>query len=231
MIASPTPVAASPWSRAADWALLATLLLAIFLMALSTELCRTMTVANGESSVVRVDGDQEGALALQPPGSDEPSIGSIQWTATYRDCGWPFPILRQAQPVIASWTLDDPPETMNARMVPQEHPLAPALQEELGRTALPPWYATALETTWNDSPGSHLQWWNALFTLGLVWLILYAAIRIPMTFLRASLILKRGLDTQIESRRSGSGRCPGCGYNLVGLDMSERCPECGTLLW
>jgi len=210
---------------------LTTLLLTLFLMFLSTEICLDTTLAAGESTVSRGSGDQSDTLVIQPPGTIGPSIGSVQWTAAFRECGWPFPIYRLPLPVIANWTLDDPPETVNSRVVPEGHPLAGALREELDGRSLPSWYMASLEGDWSGSHGGHLLWWNALFTLGLIWLLLYALVRIPMAFLRAGLILKRGLDNQVEARRSNAKRCIQCGYNLSGLDMAERCPECGTMLW
>ena len=207
------------------------MLLTLFLMYLSTGICLDSTLATGESAIARNTIDHVDTLVIQPPGSGGKSIGSVQWTAAYRECGWPFPIYRQPLPVIANWTLDDPPETVNSRVVPEDHPLAGALREELDGRSLPSWYVASLEENWSGPHGGHLLWWNSLFTLGLIWLILYALIRIPMVFIRAGLILKRGLDNQVETRRSNSKRCIQCGYNLSGLDMAERCPECGTLLW
>ena len=78
---------------------------------------------------------------------------------------------------------------------------------------------------------SVLLWTNAIFSLGLIWLVLYAIARIPMVFLRAGLMMRRRIVTGVETRRDRSGRCLQCGYNLNGLEMAERCPECGALLW
>ena len=218
---------ASPWAVAADWALLGTLLITICIMALSSELCSTIVLANGES---KVSFTPSGELTLEG-GRDAPVIGSITWRAAYRECGWPFPIRRQPLPVTASWTLDDPPETVSSRTIPTDHPLAPAIDAKLESLSLPVWYMDSIRAN-GDRPGdSSMLWTTAIFSLGLIWLILYLAIRIPMVFLRAGLIMQRRFQTGVETRRDRSGRCVQCGYNLTGLEMAERCPECGALLW
>ena len=37
--------------------------------------------------------------------------------------------------------------------------------------------------------------------------------------------------TDADGRLTPDIGCMQCGYNLNGLEMAERCPECGTLLW
>lgn len=218
---------ASPWSVAADWALLGTLLLTIGIMVLCSELCGSVVLVEGES---KVSYEPSGQLVLDG-GRDDPVIGSIKWRAAYRECGWPFPIRRQPLPIIASWTLDDPPETVASSTIPTDHPLAPAIDAKLAKTIIPDWYKESIRVN-RDRPGeSSMLWTNATVTLGLIWLILYLLIRIPMVFLRAGLIMQRRFQTGVETRRDRSGRCIQCGYNLTGLEMAERCPECGTLLW
>lgn len=217
----------TPWSVAADWALLLTLLLTVSIMVLCSELCTTSMMASGESPVAYAP---DGSLTLDGTDSD-PVVGSVQWKGAYRECGWPFPILRQALPITASWTLDDPPETVASRTVPADHPLAAAIDRELSERSLPDWYIDSIRSNGGEVGDSTMLWTNAIFSLGLIWMVLYAIARIPMVLLRAGLIMRRRMVTGVETRRDQSGRCMQCGYNLNGLEMAERCPECGTLLW
>ena len=187
----------------------------------------TIAAADGESKVsIAPSGD----FTLSGAAGDQ-VIGSIQWRAAYRECGWPFPIRRQPLPIVASWTLDDPPETVSSRAVPSDHPLASAIDAQLATRSLPDWYMESLSAN-GDQPGnSTMLWTTAVVSLGLIWLLLYLMVRVPMVFLRAGLILQRRLQTGVETRRDRSGRCIQCGYNLTGLELAERCPECGALLW
>jgi len=41
--------------------------------------------------------------------------------------------------------------------------------------------------------------------------------------------LRSELAHRRERRTRARGRCPDCGYDLRGLEFSERCPECGRL--
>ncbi|MEE2718392.1 MAG: hypothetical protein VX727_01220 [Planctomycetota bacterium] len=217
----------TPWSVAADWALLLTLLLTVSIMVLCSRICTTTPMASGESPVALMP---DGSYTLDG-GEFDPVVGSVQWKGVARECGWPFPILRQALPITASWTLDDPPETVASRTVPADHPLAAAIDRELSERTLPDWYTTSIRTNGDRMGDSVLLWTNAIFSLGLIWLVLYAIARIPMVFLRAGLMMRRRIVTGVETRRDRSGRCLQCGYNLNGLEMAERCPECGALLW
>ena len=171
----------TPWSVAADWALLLTLLLTVSIMVLCSELCTTSIMASGESSVAYAP---DGSLTLDGTDTD-PVIGSVQWKGAYRECGWPFPILRRSLPITASWTLDDPPETVASRVVPADHPLAAALDRELSERSLPDWYMDSIRSGGDEVGDATMLWTNAIFSLGLIWMVLYAIARIPMVFLRA----------------------------------------------
>lgn len=72
--------------------------------------------------------------------------------------------------------------------------------------------AMAPSPSWEGWPGVEVlgsRWWFLGVAIAYVWLLRHAAWRLDQLFAR------------------GAAACPGCGYDLRGLEEEERCPECG----
>lgn len=91
--------------------------------------------------------------------------------------------------------------------------------------------------------------WYALYRLPMLWMrllllavspvlmlvaaevyLFFAPDQIPPLFMYAygGLMLGVGALLCLSRRRHGHDRCERCGYDMTGLDLAERCPECGT---
>lgn len=72
-------------------------------------------------------------------------------------------------------------------------------------------------------------WWSWVAAILLWWVILFVSL--SFLILLARLVMLAVLSTHAvrEDARHARGQCLHCGYDLRGLEFSERCPECGEL--
>ena len=72
--------------------------------------------------------------------------------------------------------------------------------------------------------------WLAIGAGALVWwVILYVLAALVILCARAWATARRRQRQDRWSVRRAEGRCAHCGYDLRGIEFSERCPECGHL--
>jgi len=212
-IIGPVGVPQSPWARAADAALFFTLIAAMLFQWYAAEfICSRAMIAHGEADV---EWSSKG-MTLVPA---EPGDGAIQWEAWKEKCGWPFATVIANEGLLASWSLDDPPESRAMGPVSPEDSIASALLD------IAP---AGVGLTRGEG---RAFWGEIFFGTAITWMVLYFAVRIPLVFLRTGMILHTRHLAVRGQQRIQKGKCPSCSYDLTGLDYAAKCPECGTLLW
>ncbi len=81
-----------------------------------------------------------------------------------------------------------------------------------------------------DPPATHF-WWGWVSS-SLIWWALLSIVGVAVArTLVLFFHLGKGHRASRRQVRLRSGRCATCGYNLQGLEFSERCPECGSLTY
>jgi hypothetical protein len=78
-------------------------------------------------------------------------------------------------------------------------------------------------------PGVERFVWGWLGSAILWWLLLFFGSAIVIQMLRLAAAWREARGAKRARRLAREGLCPACGYNLTGLEWSERCPECGEL--
>lgn len=81
---------------------------------------------------------------------------------------------------------------------------------------------TEATTTW--------LWPRWLVNAGMWWVMLYVACILALVPVRIGWVVLRQRATVREHELRRRGLCPGCGYDLRGLEFHARCPECGKLV-
>jgi hypothetical protein len=221
------------WSRAADVALWITLLLALpaaWITDVATARPRIVLATSGLFL-----GESEGHLrawALTDKTIDqEPPADTTygRWRLHVIDVHRGWPVTTSIHRLPSQLDLDifnEPKERTNAQLS-DESPLRIALASELESTG-----QTEMLAAWTQSESqSRYHWKNWVIAAGGWWigLVVVSLAGIQMTklatfYIRDRIALKR-------HSRAAEGKCAQCGYDLTGLEFSERCPECGALVW
>ena len=153
--------------------------------------------------------------------------GNFTLRTQHADRGWPLVTSVQQLPLAGSVDLIGSSSRLNFRALTADHPAREAIDTAIEDARAPAVILTADRSVHETSPyplrwvGSAMIWW-ALLYLGL-----------SVALIAAELITTR-IQRRIafRARRLRKlGRCPSCGYDLRGLEFSERCPECGDLSW
>lgn len=221
------------WMRAMTVVLMATPLVATFVcIALAYAVRRVEVVAqvSGDLGV-----DRRGVLLAEPASilmrqTDLPShapYGMFAVTLERVRYGWP---------VAASTHLVEPRVDINLYSVPGPGPdrePADSVQRALDAVGVMLEGSSGEEVTeyraqmLRGSGQSALAWtsnWIAAFVASYIVMALLVQTTRFFTFL----IRRRNWNRTAERR--AQGLCPSCGYQTRGLEFSERCPECGSLL-
>jgi hypothetical protein len=229
------------WSRAADAALFISLGLAIP----ATWLCDrqiedvetlasvsgTLTVQPDGSFIARVSNPEE-RLGEGPGMADENFWGFFRADVDRIKRGFPLTTSHVTRkPVVSVWPRQDRPQLRESDVDARqgsafyEDVIRPAVEASSRPEAIAVahWFRypdpARTEPQWGAWAAGVMLWWVSLFAIGSV-LILVARLA-TFGFLRQKAVKELALSAQ--------GRCPFCGYDLRGLEFSERCPECGEL--
>ncbi len=84
---------------------------------------------------------------------------------------------------------------------------------------------------WRDPappPSAHLRGWLASSMVW--WLILSVVSAVLVATTKLGVVVFERKRAAARAALQSDGRCGHCGYDLVGLDFNERCPECGTIV-
>ncbi|TVQ58144.1 MAG: hypothetical protein EA377_00320 [Phycisphaerales bacterium] len=153
--------------------------------------------------------------------------GNFSLTTQHADRGWPLVTSIQQLPLAGSVNLIGSSSRLNFRALAADHHALQAINAAIEDARAPAVIRAADQSVHETSQfpirwvGSAMIWW-ALLYLGLS-VALIAAEFITTRIQRRIAFRARHLRKQ--------GLCPTCGYDLRGLEFSERCPECGDLSW
>jgi len=231
----------SGWSRAADVALLVSLGLALPAAWVCdrqvedidtiSNVVGSLKITSGGGFIARIS-DPEARLGEDAFVEDESFWGFFRADVDQLQRGFPLTTSHVTrQPVIGLTPRQDRPEFRDAQpdasrgsavyaavrdaVAASDRPEAKAVARYFGGAA----GGAVVEQNWGAWAASVMLWWVALFVAFSVLLIL--ARIATFGFHRQKAVKEATLASQ--------GRCPFCGYDLRGLEFSERCPECGEL--
>jgi hypothetical protein len=225
------------WDRMGMAALLIALALALPLTWLADVLvARVEPVDAVTGRLLRVAGTSEFIAAI--PRAD----GSTIWTAdalatspygeftlglTDATRGWPFPTTIQRSAPTLNISANAEAAERTAGRANADPAIVAAVDAALAVTG-----EMDMRAAWlNPQPGpSHRHWpgWLANALIFLVALVLGLNLLVQSARFVAWSLRERSRYQQFA--RSRRNVCPGCAYDLRGLDFGARCPECGTLL-
>ncbi len=146
-------------------------------------------------------------------------LGSFQLRVDDHRRGWPFVSTFQDRVSRLGVESDGAPDVA----------ADPRLKGQIERALDEAGEAEAL-AAWRDPappPRAHLRGWLASSMVWWLILSVVSALLVATTMLGAAAYERKRAGTR--AARHSEGRCGHCGYDLVGLDFSARCPECGTI--
>ena len=223
----------TPWTKAMDVALFASLLLALPAAWLANfAVMRPSTAAdiNGQLFRRADSGIQAAVLSVtdrRPTLPDGKPIGNFQITVVREDHGWPLVTSDVRQP--ARMDMDILAETKARKNVKldADDPLRVAIEQSLIAEEL----NVAAAALRDDQPDVHNHWFTWAFSAGLWWIMLAFGSWFAISLARFMWLVASGKLAARKAQLRAEGKCTACGYDMTGLDFNERCPECGSLIW
>jgi hypothetical protein len=220
------------WTRAADWSLLAALVLALP----AAWLCDLLVHRQDAGLELR------GGLATDPSGAlvgrleedeglrwtgDGVPHGEFEVVAVETRSGWPF--ASSARPGEIRWSFKSFATglTREGAQMPADAPERETIALALSQSG----HAGLLDAADGaaTAPARRL-WFGLLANVALWWLALALAMMFAIAATRLTVTTHRSGRSQRAARRAARGLCHVCGYDLRGLEFNERCPECGALV-
>ncbi len=222
------------WTRAADAALVASLLCALPVVWLcDIAIIRHVTALeltgivwqDAQSNVTTVQLNNAPMGLLSRPSGDP--IGSFKLTVTNHHRGWPFSTSVRQLPAVLDLDLRTEPQPRPNVQLDSDSPLRKALEAALHSNE----QDAALAAFRRDN--AHVQHHTLAWVAGSAtwWIMLTFGSSIALAVIRFS---SRWIQVKRELRRRrlrDENKCAHCGYDLTGLEFHEKCPECGALVW
>lgn len=227
------PRRGSSWSRALDVAILASLVACwptVWLMQAVT--VRSERVVDIQGQILR-DGAgrievfmvESGSGGRSPDFTRFAPIGNLSLTQERVALGWPLTTKLITQPLTLEVKYFDEATTRRDVQLADDDPLRVAMERSLkfgeNEWAIEAW---KIRTARHDT---RLGMWLGAGLL--TWVAMCIAAWVVITV--AGIGFRTVAGFRSARRRSLRRRnvCPDCGYDLRGLEFSERCPECGVL--
>jgi hypothetical protein len=82
----------------------------------------------------------------------------------------------------------------------------------------------------DSRPRTRVIWYGWLASALMWWVALTLLIVFTLTLAEYAWRIRRARLGARGAERAATGLCPACGYDMRGLEFSERCPECGALV-
>ncbi|MHC4130247.1 MAG: hypothetical protein ACYTE6_13340 [Planctomycetota bacterium] len=225
------------WSRALDIALASALALAIpATWGLDSVLIRHATIETGTGKLFQEADGRLWAWAgfpSMPPlaiQGDATFSGTFWVDVTTEDRGWPFITSRRPRPAQLTVDLFAERRALQSADLPVDSPVRLAISVGLGDAGLLDAAAAvrqdpALAPSAFNRPAA----WAAN---ALTWALLLAiSAWVMVSLLRVVWLPVESAHHARRKQRRRQDRCANCGYDLRASGLSERCPECGTLVY
>lgn len=220
------------WTRATHLAVLLCLVLAVP----SVWLADQMVIGPGQSPIIRglIIYDDDGRTVGRITDRTQPGaawavaepFGVFDIVLAHDEHGWPFATSRNLLP--ARVDLQGPADLqprVNVQLPPGS-PERTAIETALMEAEM----TEALRRLRMTEPALHpliLAWVAGAMCW---WLLLSAVVVVLIQTARIVFAVLHGKRLQRHWIWKREGRCTECGYDLYGLEFSERCPECGALV-
>jgi hypothetical protein len=229
------PRRSSAWSTATDMVLAAALLLGWPAAMAADQIVRNER--DGATLRVRLTLDSDGAVRGEPISVATITAPAARDRVPYGECEVLFRSRSQGWPLISTIKGQEPGYRLNLFGQPQgarwvefaaDSPERGAIEEAIAASERDP--AMAWLAAGEPGIGEAEFRWCAWLGNGMLWcLMLLGGGIIGVQGARLAAFIA-GLRVRLaRARLRRRGRCAACGYDLRGLEFSERCPECGTL--
>lgn len=183
--------------------------------------------APGGAVVAWLNDGQIGRGATGGRSDNDTIIGNFDLIVRDELRGWPLTTTIVRQP--AGLDIDIIAETAPRLDTPRD--AGDPHQQAIERTLELEERTEALQARRQGGADVRRQWWAWFPAVGAWWLMLFAAAAISIQALRFASLWLAGKRMERAERRRRENRCAACGYDLTGLEFSEKCPECGAEVW
>lgn len=221
------------WTQLLDVALFATLLLALpatwlaDLVVYRSEVTTELTGYFGKLPAGEITATLLLPDRMTTVPSDATPIGAFKLPVEHRHQGWPLTTSIARQPARLEIDLRSASAPQKGVKLMADDPLRAALEQALRDGQ----QHDALAAILREAPLVQRHWLGVAASAGIWWIILMFASWVGINCAKLVTLIGRDKIAQQQRRRRAKGQCVACGYNLTGLEFSERCPECGELSW
>ncbi len=225
------------WTRLGDVALILSLLLAFpGAWMMDTQIRRTtpsLTLVGlvrydaGRQLVATVLNEEE---SLVIPAESGEYWGSFRLVSHEEERGWPLMTSTVILEPEFKLTRAGRQETAAPITAEERERLKEVVQTAIARRNEPAF--TELSEHWQSdrvAVENHLFAWVG--GTALWWITLFVVFSVLLMISRFAAIFLTNNRRARERMLLAEGKCAHCGYDLRGLEFSDRCPECGQLLW